>query len=819
MGGAQVNAVQGLSRPPIRVSGLFFAFLAVLLLTLALNGGLTLGALYKVQFESIAAVARVVGHDWALRIQGAIRFGKPIEQFYGMEEILAEIQHDLPAVATVAATNAAGQVFNARGESPRDQELTEAIQRYLAAPAGPAPKLGTRYYLVFPIKDRDGQVNGTLAMVINEATMAQTLRSLIESNLQVLGVVTLVASAALLIGLIAFNPLRGDRQPSGWRLYALPITVMIIAQGAYTWNVIETYHVQYLDTVKDTTEISLQRLARDLNRLFDKGVKIDRLVGIEKPFQRIMDNVPEIGFMEIRADNDEVLYRVYRDGRLERAPAPRPLLPAFDRTVDLQRSVDGQRLRLGSLRFHLEESTIAASARQRLLDSSTVALVSALFVVELLMLLAVFMRQQSAPATATGETSPVTDDDRYLLGRPGAFLLLLAWALPLSFIPLRMREIYTPIAGLSQHVVLALPLSVEMLCALMTALLAGALTDRRGWHVPFMIGVGITIIGELLSTLAGNIGLFIFARAVVGAGYGLAWMGIQGFVFLWATPQTVARGVAHLVAGIFAGHICGSAIGAMLAQQMGYTPVFGVSAALSALPGLFVLAFMRRYFGKPTADLSPAPSSRSLDRASITRLLRDRDFVWLQLGSIIPFSVAQVGLLYFALPLLLSDEGVNQATIGRIMMIYGLTVIYLGPFLSRFVDASPSKKKFIIFGGLIGSGGMIYLYFDQSLLAIAISVLALGVASSLASSAQSAFAFNLKTVATVGIGKAIGVQRAADKLGQMIGPLLIGALFASLGATSGLAITGVIYLAATLLFLALTHSSGNLEIETGAKGH
>ena len=179
------------------------------------------------------------------------------------------------------------------------------------------------------------------------------------------------------------------------------------------------------------------------------------------------------------------------------------------------------------------------------------------------------------------------------------------------------------------------------------------------------------------------------------------------------------------------------------------------------------------------------------------------------MGSIIPFSVAQVGLLYFALPLLLTDEGVNQATIGRIMMIYGLTVIYLGPFLGRFVDAAHSKKTFIVLGGLIGSGGMIYLYVDQSLFAITLAVFALGAASSLAGAAQSAFALNLDAVAKTGIGKAMGVQRAADKLGQMLGPLLVGALFASVGAASGLAITGALYLAATLLFLAVAHSPGN----------
>lgn len=787
---------------------LFLAFFAVLTVVLALNGGLTLGAMRKVQFESTSAAVRVVGHDWALRIQGAIRFGKPIAQFYGLGETLAEIQRDLPAVATVALADPAGKVLSSRGAAPQAADLAAAVKRSLATPAAVAPEIGGRHYLIFPVQGRDDAVAGALVMVVDEATITRALGRHADGNLLLLALVAVAGSVVLLTGLVLFNPLRNPAAASGWRLYALPITVMVLAQGVYSWDSIATFRAQYLDAVQETARISLLRLERDLERLLAKGVRIERLVGIEAPLGRIMDEAAEIGFMELRAADGRVLYRVGRDGRLQLDAAPRAEDARFDAVAELEIPGEEGVQRVGSLRLHLEEGAIAAGARQRLLDSGTLVLVSALFVVELFVLLAVLLRQQRARVQQSADGAAPADYGRHVLGRPSAFLLLFAWALPLSFIPLRMRELYAPIPGLSEHVVLALPLSVEMLCALATALLAGALTDRRGWHLPFLAGVAVSVAGALLATLASGPWSFIGARAVVGAGYGLAWMGIQGFIFLWATPQTRARGLAHLVAGIFAGHICGSAVGAMLAQQLGYAAVFGLGALLSLLPGVFVLAFMRPYFGKPADAGAQAAPSRSLDPASVLRLLRDRNFAWLQLGSVVPFSVAQVGLLYFTLPLFLADEGVSQSTIGRIMMIYGLSVIYLGPLLGRFVDGARSKKTFIVLGGLIGSLGMIYLFFDKSLFAITLSVFALGLASAFAGAAQSAFALNLDAVKELGMGKAMGVQRAADKLGQMIGPLLIGALFASVGAASGLAITGVLYLAATLLFLALARTPG-----------
>lgn len=790
------------------VTRLFLIFISALLLVLALNGGLAYLAMRKVQFDAIAAAAVSVSHDWALRIQGAIRFGKPLEQFYGLDRTLAEIRQDLPDVSSIVVTDAQGKTIQAQGKPVDEKDLRRAVQQRLASNSQAAQTINKRNYLVFPIKGRDGASIGTLTTIVDNEVVSAALSEHLAKNLQVLAGVTLASAVLLVLGTL-FNEARYRDKPDTpqWRLQILPIAIVVLAQGVYSWQSIETFQRQYIWAVKQTAQISLKRLDRDLERLLDKGIQIDRLVGIEHPFGRVMEAVKEIEFMEVRAEDGRTLYRVDRSGQLVQDAAPVAIAQDYDALSELSVSREGQPRTVGSLRVHLNPNTIAAEARQRLFDSGTIVLVSVLFLVELLVVLTVLVKQRPDAPDSGRKRQSVSERYRHVLGRPCAFLLLFAWALPLSFISLRMREIYTPIAGLPEHVVLALPISTDMMFALISALLAGAIMDRRGWHLPFIAGVVICIAGAVLSSLAYSSWTFIGARAVVGAGYGLAWMGIQGYVFQWALPETRARGLAHLVAGIFAGHICGSAVGAMLAQQLGYTTVFALSGVLSVLPALFVILIMRGFFGKPDLPaqaVAPEPALAPAASASVFRLLRDRNFAWLQFGSVIPFSIAQVGLLYFTLPLFLADKGVSQATIGRIMMIYGLAVIYLGPLLGRYVDASTNKKPFIVMGGLVGSSGMIYLFFDNSLFAITLSVFALGMASALGGSAQSSFALSLKSVQEMGSGKAMGIQRAADKLGQMIGPLLIGALFASVGAASGLAITGLIYLFATLLFLLLT---------------
>lgn len=54
--------------------------------------------------------------------------------------------------------------------------------------------------------------------------------------------------------------------------------------------------------------------------------------------------------------------------------------------------------------------------------------------------------------------------------------------------------------------------------------------------------------------------------------------------------------------------------------------------------------------------------------------------------------IAQVGVMSFALPLYLEAEGAAPASIGRIFMIYGVCVVYLGPLVARWVDWSGVRR-------------------------------------------------------------------------------------------------------------------------------
>src|SRR3546814_20280721 len=114
----------------------------------------------------------------------------------------------------------------------------------------------------------------------------------------------------------------------------------------------------------------------------------------------------------------------------------------------------------------------------------------------------------------------------------------------------------------------------------------------------------------------------------------------------------------------------------------------------------------------------PPRSTRTDTLFPYTTLFRStRDFGMLLAGCIVPFSIAQVGLLTYALPLYAEAYGATAGSVGRVLMLYGFCVIYVGPYMARLADKSANKKPWIVAGGLVGSGGLLSLVFYRGIVA------------------------------------------------------------------------------------------------------
>jgi predicted MFS family arabinose efflux permease len=184
-------------------------------------------------------------------------------------------------------------------------------------------------------------------------------------------------------------------------------------------------------------------------------------------------------------------------------------------------------------------------------------------------------------------------------------------------------------------------------------------------------GLALVFCGYAASMLATDPWFFILARGAAGAGYGL--------VLLSAQAYAVRQGqLVHMFSGIFAGFLCGSAMGAMLADRLGYAPVFGISAllvlALLAVPYCIFRPGDAEFLAAAGTEKSPLPNLGQL-----RGLLLKPALLGIVFFSILPSAFLATGMLNYFFPVFLHQSGIAQSNIGRIFVVYCVQRTKPGP--------------------------------------------------------------------------------------------------------------------------------------------
>ncbi len=391
---------------------------------------------------------------------------------------------------------------------------------------------------------------------------------------------------------------------------------------------------------------------------------------------------------------------------------------------------------------------------------------------------------------------------RYELGfvRPAMFLFLFAIDLSMSFLPLHMQLFDTELFGLSKDIVAGLPISAEFLCVGIFLLIAGVWMDRRGWHEPFFIGLFVVAIGSLWSWATDSALFFILSRALVGMGYGLTLMSAQGLVIRYGGTGGRARGFAGLFAGLYSGSICGAAAGAILAERLGYGRVFFIGAGVVLLLIAFAWIFLRHAIDRSETAARPAEISRQkIEPLVLLKFLGNPVFIALNLLSSLPASIAVAGFLHFFTPVYLDQIGVRDSTIGQVLILYGICLIYFGPPIGRFIDRSDNKKYYLLAGGLLGGLAFATFNTDFGIASVIVSVFLLGLSSSFVLSSQSTIVLELRQSRELGEGTALGIFRSISRIGQVVGPMIFGWVLLSGDLTDVINIFGYCYCGAMLV--------------------
>ncbi|MCK6684032.1 MAG: hypothetical protein L6R30_16645, partial [Thermoanaerobaculia bacterium] len=116
-----------MTRKSIQVSIAIIASLLVVIVLL-FTGVLNIGSFRKNYVDSLVASYSVAGGEARRKIEYAVKFHKPLENFAGMAEILAGIRTDTPAIQAVNVVLPDGTILYDLGGRAKDQKLPDRLK-------------------------------------------------------------------------------------------------------------------------------------------------------------------------------------------------------------------------------------------------------------------------------------------------------------------------------------------------------------------------------------------------------------------------------------------------------------------------------------------------------------------------------------------------------------------------------------------------------------------------------------------------------------------------------------------------------------------
>ncbi|SMD06275.1 Predicted arabinose efflux permease, MFS family [Desulfocicer vacuolatum DSM 3385] len=417
-----------------------------------------------------------------------------------------------------------------------------------------------------------------------------------------------------------------------------------------------------------------------------------------------------------------------------------------------------------------------------------------------------FTKTLSLPHAGPGDASEMSSARQvslYPYVRPLIFYFIMAQSFSISFLPMLVDSLYEPLFGLSRELVLGLPISIFMFFFAMSMPLAGSFCDSKGWFKPLITGIILNTAGLILTALSRDILQLIIFRSVSGIGFGIVLVASQQFVYENTTTHNRTVGMAAFVAAYFSGDICGTVIGGMLANRIGYANVFFVSAVFS----IFALIYLLAIFNKDTMMVTNCQKKEPFSFEYFFAVLKDKEFVTLTFFQAIPAKIILIGVLFYYVPLYLRSIDVAQGTIGRVIMGYGMVLILMGPVISKYRKKIQYRKYNIFIGGMLTGLSMIFFYFYTGFTPLVIIVLMIGLSHAFSVSSQTSLVTELAIIKKMGVGSGMGLFRFWERVGNIMGPLLMGVLIMNTGYELSLVIMGIISAICSLVYLLLHHKN------------
>jgi MFS family permease len=534
-------------------------------------------------------------------------------------------------------------------------------------------------------------------------------------------------------------------------------------------------------------------LTERLRSIYDLGLSLDDVDGADTTLVSYQTLNPEISNIALVVDGKVIISTNPRAVGLPLKPEPtafvvnRPIdgIPGLDAKVSVSLPYD-----------------VVLSAVGRTTKTFVVLLVASGFMAGLFFQLGGALRRLK-----DARLNNATDGQSAVEAiKPVLFVGFLIENLAASFLPQLMQKSVAA-AGLPPNLASVMFMAYFITFAL-TLVPAGLYAGKHGAKPVILLGAVLAAVAAILMASSSDYAVIIAARLLSGIGQGLLFIGSQSYILAYAAADKRTQSAGIIVYTFNGGMLSGLVIGGLLASYISWSGVFWIAAA-AAIAILFYTAAL--IDNSPRVE-KPAEATLTQAKGSIFGVFKSPGFVWTTLLVGIPAKAVLTGVVFFAMPLLLSQQNLAQEDIGQIIMFYAVGVLISSHFISRYADLRGNLRQ-ILFAGLSLSGLGLCLIGGigwPSIVALGLGPLTVtmilllgtftvGVGHGCINAPVVTHIASTDAAAKLGEAPVTAFYRFIERGGHIAGPILVGELFL----LSNQSPTAIAWLGAATMLLAI----------------
>lgn len=624
-------------------------------------------------------------------VENSINFGKTLDNYYGMQEVLDEVcslsQDELKAAVLDWEGMPLYLSFEEAEDSVRDladiyePEYQETLRAVTAG--GTKVQAGAQSSLVYPIYKDQTELAGYLAVLYRPEDLVSDAY---DVNTQtVLMVILEMVSVMLMLFLTSYSVHKKEKLAR-----YVPVGMIMAGMLCYIVFLFFTYRASYYRLIEEKARQEAASIQNTLEGLLEKGLDADQLYRVD-------------GYIQEKEEKAESIRKI-------------TLLMA----EEAQQDTDGKEqagqtvtLEVGAgaayLEVEINQTYIGGKIRLMALTFGAVFAVCLMITYELTNMAGILAVRISRDFNQKNERQldGISSQVRVL-----SFLTYTAVYTSTPYAAVLMRSWDASVFGFSKAASASLPLTVELVSVLAASAVIQKVYQQLRPNRYLYFVFPFLILGNLACMTVSSPYLLIGLRAFCGIGFAFAKYWLNNIVAAGsADEESFGLNCGKLNAGLLGGITIGSSLGGIFAQALGYQANYMFTALILVILCLWAVFTMPwkllAQMKEETAATAEAEGEAAEEGRSRFGVLENPKMLMTLLLGCVPLNI---GLMYVVafIPSYMNNIGQSAVASSYVYLENGLAGVYLGMVV---LNASRKKSAFFCASAalFLAAGGILLL--------------------------------------------------------------------------------------------------------------